>query len=253
MNSTPGTVAMKLAITILSLIFFALEVTGSIKVSWTAVVLLVIAFLPWAAPWLESVRVGDFEAKFRELRSEVAAARKDVDETRREVDTLKAAYQAMDTDYLAACAEFDPEASPSQLNDLASRLKARARGLRAIEFLFQGIDSEKDEGRVFGAACALHVRPQFEAIAGVTALIDKLASDVNLMRFRLKTVYRLLMAVDEIVKLDQRNKGTLLNEEQRTLITAALERMRTHSRCASDDTGELCARIVRKLAKPTAS
>lgn len=202
--------------------------------------LLLLAAIPWASSWLESIKVGNFEAKFRELKEAV-------DATQKELDQLKSTYVEMEKDFLKTCAEFNPDAPATDLNKLASKLKAKAKGLTSIDFLFSNLANSSNQAEVFGAACALHVRPQFHAIDSVISLIDMLSKTPDLRGFRLKTIYRLLMAVDEIVKLDTRNDDDLLTPEQRQDIARVLGQLQCHRRCADDDTAQYAAKIVAKL------
>jgi len=202
--------------------------------------LLLLAAIPWGSSWLESIKVGNFEAKFRELQEAV-------DATQKELDQLKSTYREMEQDFMKTCNEFDPDAPATELNKLASKLKAKAKGLTSIDFLFSNLANSSNQAEVFGAACALHVRPQFHAIDGVINLLDALSKTATLRDFRLKTIYRLLMAVDEIVKLDTRNDESLLTDEQRKGIARVLAQLQSHPRCLADDTSQYAAKIIAKL------
>ncbi|WP_222840461.1 hypothetical protein [Aeromonas hydrophila] len=230
----------KIAFSLIAILAGALHTFGFLKFDAIGMTLLMLATIPWASSWLESIKFGNFEAKFRELKEAV-------DATQKELDQLKSTYLEMEKDFLKTCAEFSPDASAAELNKLASRLKAKAKGLTSIDFLFSNLAETSNQAEVFGAACALHVRPQFHAIDGVISLIDALSKTADLRGFRLKTIYRLLMAVDEIVKLDTRNDDGLLTDEQRKGIARALEQLQSHQRCITDDTSQYAAKIVAKL------
>lgn len=230
----------KIAFSLIAILAGALHTFGLLKFDAIGMSLLMLATIPWASSWLESIKVGNFEAKFRELKEAVVA-------TQKELDQLKSTYLEMEKDFLKTCAEFNPDAPATELNKLASKLKAKAKGLTSIDFLFSNLADSSNQAEVFGAACALHVRPQFHAIDGVINLIDALSKTVDLRGFRLKTIYRLLMAVDEIVKLDTRNDDGLLTDEQRRGIARVLGQLQSHQRCITDDTSQYAAKIVAKL------
>lgn len=230
----------KIAFSLIAVLAGALHTFELLRFDTVGMSLLVLAAVPWASSWLESIKVGNFEAKFRELKEAV-------DATQKELDQLKATYQEMEKDFLKTCAEFDPDAPAAELNKLASKLKAKAKGLTSIDFIFANLAGSANQAEVFGAACALHVRPQFHAIDGVIELLDALSRTADLRGFRLKTIYRLLMAVDEIVKLDTRNDDGLLTDEQRRGIGRVLGQLQSHPRCSADDTGQYAAKIVAKL------
>lgn len=235
-----GKTAGKAVFSIVIALLAVAHVSHAITIDAAGMALIGLAMVPWASSWLESIRVGDFEAKFRALQQTV-------DATKKELDEIKATYQVMQDDYLDDCKAFDPDAPAAELNRLATRLKAKAKGLASIDFLFADLAQTGDQGLAFGAACALQVRPQFQAIDGVVRLLDALAQTPDLRGFRLKTIYRLLMAVDEIVKLDARNGRTLLSDAQRGALAAALQQLARHARCVGDDTEDYAQRIGGKL------
>lgn len=229
----------KIAFSIAGIVAGVLHTSGLVEFDLIGLALFAIAIIPWASSWLESIKVGDFEAKFRELKEAV-------DATQKQLDQLKSTYLEMEKDFLATCAEFDPDATATVLNKLASKLKAKAKGLASIDFIFSDIAASSDQSLVFGAACALHVRPQFHAIDGVVSLIDAISKTSNLRGFRLKTIYRLLMAVDEIVKLDTRNNDGLLSSDQRHRIDKVLVQLAAHPKCMKDDIATYANRISSK-------
>ena len=230
----------KIGFSVLAILAGTLHTFGLLMFDAIGMSLLMLAAIPWASSWLESIKVGTFEAKFRELKDAV-------DATQKELDLLKATYHEMEKDFLKTCAEFNPDAPATELNRLASKLKAKAKGLTSIDFLFSNLANSSNQAEVFGAACALHVRPQFHAIDGVISLIDALSKTSDLRGFRLKTIYRLLMAVDEIVKLDTRNDDGLLSNEQRREVVRVLSQLQSHHRCITDDTSQYAAKIIAKL------
>lgn len=230
----------KLAFSLTFVVVAVLHIQRVVEWDVIGLTLLILAAVPWASSWLESIKLGDFEAKFRELQESV-------DATRKELRQLKATYSEMEAEFLLACAKFDPEASSTQLNKLASELKAKAKGLASIDFIFSDLATTSDQSRAFGAACALQVRPQFHAIDGVVGLLDALSQSEDLNGFRPKTVYRLLMAVDEIVKLDSRTAEGLLSEQQRRDVGRVMRQIEVNMTCAPDDTSKIAARIAAKL------
>lgn len=201
-----------------------------------------IATLPWISRWLKSIKVGDFEAEFRELKAVVEA-------TQNELDQLKLTYQEMEVDFIKSCKDFDPEASSTELNQLATNLKAKAKGLISIDFIFKDLVNSSDEALIFGAACALSVRPQFHAIDKILDLFLILSESPDMRGVRLKTIYRLLMALDEIIKLDYRNRKDLLTDEQRERIKDILIKIKKHPKCLNDDTATYANRIILKINK----
>ncbi|WP_417361268.1 hypothetical protein [Gallaecimonas pentaromativorans] len=230
----------KISFSLIVILAGALHTFGLVKFDVIGMSLLMLAAIPWVSSWLESIKFGNFEAKFRELKEAVVA-------TQKELDQLKSIYLKMEKDFLMTCSEFNPDAPATELNRLASNLKAKAKGLTSIDFLFSNLANSSNQAEVFGAACALHVRPQFHAIDAVIDLIDTLSKTEDLRGFRLKTIYRLLMAVDEIVKLDTRNKDGLLTDEQRGGVVRVLGQLQSHRRCIGDDTSQYAATIVAKL------
>ncbi len=205
------------------------------------VMFMLIGLIPWLPKWLESVRLGDFEAKFRKIEEELQA-------TRDEVDQLKKRYTELEADYLAECEKFDPEASAAALNKLASSLKGKAKGLASVDFLFHDLSPGSPQYIAFGAACAMQVRPAFHTLDAIVSLLTGLAGKSDLGGYRLKTVYRLLMAVDEVVRLNSKNEDVeLVSPEQAARIRTMAGLIAQNPRCRDDDTAAFAVKIADKL------
>ena len=173
--------------------------------------------------------------------------REEVNRTREEVELLKTRYTELEEDYLGECANFNPDSSAQALNKLASALKAKAKGLASLDFLFSNLNAESPQHIAFGAACALQVRPAFHAIDRLVSFLSELMDSNNLNGYRLKTVYRLLMAVGEIVKINSGSDVELLSEERTESVRVMLTKVTTNPRCQDDDTAKLANRIMQKL------
>ena len=130
-----------------------------------------------------------------------------------ELDNLKKRYSALEEEYLETCDEFDASATSQVLDKQASKLKAKAKGLSSIDFLFDDLSAKSSQGVILGAVCTIHVRPQFHVLSSLISLINNLASIDDLMLFRLKVAYRLVMAIDSIVKLNKKNEVSLIDDE----------------------------------------
>ena len=219
----------------------AVHILTPYKLDQYVVMLVVIGLIPWLPTWLESVRVGDFEAKFRKMEEELQA-------TRAEVEQLKKRYTELEDDYLAECEKFDPEASAAALNRLASSLKGKAKGLASVDFLFNNLSISSPQPVAFGAACAMQVRPAFHTLDAIVSLLSGLAQKPDLGGYRLKTIYRLLMAVDEVVRLNSKNEGIeLVSAEQAEKIRRMAVLISQNARCRNDDTAGFALKIAEKL------
>ena len=94
----------------------------------------------------------------------------------------------------------------------------------------------------------MQVRPAFHALDAVTKLLCELAKQPDINQYRLKTVYRLLMAIDEVVRLNAKNQEVeLVSSEQSEKIKMMAELISTNPRCKNDDTAVLAKKISGKL------
>ncbi len=219
----------------------AIHLLTDYQIDQYIIALALIGLIPWAPTWLESVKYGDFEANFRKVEAELAA-------TKVEVEVLKNRYSELESDYLAECEKFDPDASAQALNKLASNLKGKAKGLSSLDFLFQELNLNSPQYLAFGAACAMQVRPAFHALNSVVNVLTEVAKKPDINRYRLKTVYRLLMAIDEVVRLNTKNQDVeLVSKEQSESIKRMAKFIIKNPRCKDDDTAELASKIVEKL------
>ncbi|WP_197084184.1 hypothetical protein [Desulfovibrio sp. TomC] len=243
---------IKIFFSLACMVLVTLHVYNLFKLDMISLVLLCVAILPWVSRWIspwvqkcfESIKFGDFEAKFRELKETV-------DATKQELDKFKSIYIGMEDDYLKTCSRFNPNAETKELDKLASLLKSKAKGLASIDFLFSGLENTDDQALAFGAACALHVRPQIHAVDGVLNLLDNIVSQDDLRNFRLKTVYRLLMAINQIVMLDLRENNTILTDVQRAKIECVIKKTAENKRCKNDDTATFALKIRDKVQQNT--
>lgn len=184
--------------------------------------------------------MGGFEAKFRELEVKV-------EKQEQELDNLKARYSALDEEYLETCNEFRVDSTSAQLDKLASKLKAKAKGLSSIDFLFHDLTVHSPQGNILGAACAIHVRPQFHVLPSLIALIEQLGASKELKPLRLKVAYRLIMAIDSIVNINDKNEISLIEPVWQERLKVALKMMSSHPYFVDDDVSEKCSKVANKL------
>jgi len=213
---------------------------NEIELDQISLVLVCIGILPWVSEWLSSIKMGGFEAKFRELESKV-------EKTELELGNLKKRYSALEEEYLETCNEFDVRATSQVLDKLASKLKAKAKGLSSIDFLFDDLSGKSPQGVILGAVCAIHVRPQFHVLSSLVSLINDLSSIRDLSFFRLKVAYRLIMAIDSIVNLNKKNEVSLIDDAAKEKLKNALEQMADHPYFKDDDVSQKCITVVDKL------
>lgn len=217
-----------------------IHIAGIVNLDAVGLGLVALAVVPWVSQWLESLKVGDFEARFKDLQETL-------DETREELVELKSMYQSLDDDFLALSNEFDDKSSASDLQKLASQLKAKAKGLGSIDFLVESLGSDAKQSFVFAVACALQVRPQFHAVDNLMACLNGLCKYDDLNGFRLITVYRLVIAVDELIKLNNRANESLFSDKQLSSLSKVLTRISEHPRCMNDDVAKKAKGLLKKL------
>jgi len=236
MSNTP-----KIVISLIALFGLIIhEYPNDVSLDEISIVLICIGIIPWVSEWLSSIKMGGFEAKFRELEGKV-------EKTEQELDNLKVRYSALEEEYLESCNEFRVTAESEDLDKLASKLKAKAKGLSSIDFLFNELSIKSPQGKILGAACAIHVRPQFHLLSSLISLIEELASTKDLKPFRLKVAFRIIMAIDSIVNLNNKNEVSLITPEDQTKLKKSLELMSTHSYFKNDDVSKKCITVANKL------
>jgi hypothetical protein len=216
--------------------------------------LLFAALAPWGAAFIQSAKLpGGFELIFRDLEQKVKEQDRKIEEQQLSIDSLNVARKQLEIDYLAACDRFDLNAQAIELNDLCTDLKSLAGGLYNLEFLRDQIQAGSPQGHVLGVACAIQVRPQHEFLMPIANFISSVSQDENLRSIRLKVLYRLVIAIENIIRVDGKRSMPLLNSQDKEEVRKSLELLAEHHYAVQDHQRSarqsLITRINRILVK----
>jgi hypothetical protein len=206
------------------------------------------AGLKGLASIFSEVKVGDISLKFQQLEERVAVAEGKAESAQEQLDDLTVDRKELD----APLEAFDSDASSKDLDALASALRPIASAIENPADYEQDLLPGATEEKVFGAAIVARSQPKARFAEPLAAQIDHLAADKDLRGFRLKTVYRLVMALETVLRTDNRLSRRKLNAELRRRISDALESLAASRRCREDDqangTRGIGARIQRTLS-----
>jgi len=183
------------------------------------------------AATFSEVKIGDVSLKFQQLEERVAVAESKAESAQQELDALAVARDELDTPLQT----FDANASAESLDALASRLRPIAATLENAADYARDLVPGAAEEKVFGAAIVARSQPKAHFGAPLTAQLDYLAADKALRGFRLKTVYRLVMALETVVRTDNRLSRRKLTAEVRGPMSEALRALAGNPRCQEDD------------------
>jgi len=167
-------------------------------VSWPVLALAVVVLLvrnPRILERIASVDVAGVKVEMKELRRELADSRRDVEELKDEV----AAEREM---YLAAIGEVDVDAPVGELVQTREALKARARTLQDPDLVPRMLTGADRPEEVYGAAIAIRAKPRPEYFRPAVACLERLAGDPDLKGVRLNFVWTLVKAVHEMLIQD---------------------------------------------------
>jgi hypothetical protein len=178
-----------------------------------------------------SFKLGDFSVEFQKLEERVAEAESKADSVREDLDDLTVGRSEFDEQMVG----FDTHASAETLDDIASRMRSTADALTDTASFEADLSPGSPQDKVFGAAIVARSQPKGQFALPLTCQIDYLAKDPQLRGFRLKVVYRLVMALETVVRTDNRLSRRRLSDEVRRRARAALEALAENPRCQADD------------------
>ncbi len=194
------------------------------------------------------IKVGDVSLTFQKLEERVAVAESKAEGLQEQLDALSVDRTELD----APLDLFDANADPRDLDELASDLRPIAATLADPAAYEADLAPGSPEAKVFGAAIVARAQPKALFARPLIGQIDYLAGDAKLRGFRLKVVYRVVMALEMVLRTDNRLSRRKLTAEVRLGATGALQALAANPRCAADDaaagTRGIGTRIRRTLA-----
>lgn len=194
------------------------------------------------------IKVGDVSVTFQKLEERVAVAESKAEGLQEQLDALAVDRTELD----APLDAFDANAAASDLDELASTLRPIAATLADPTAYEADLAPGAPEAKVFGAAIVARAQPKAHFAQPLIGQIDYLAGDAKLRGFRLKVVYRLVMALEIVLRTDNRLSRRKLTAEVRLRASTALQALAANPRCLADDaaagTKGIGTRIRRTLA-----
>ena len=166
--------------------------------SWTALGALALIWL-WLQPNLmeklsrtfSKLKFGDFEIELRELKTEMAAAKQ-------EIEVLENDLAQHSLRFYEIAASFDPNAPVQELEGARNALKALAAGMQDVGPVLEGIRADADPATLYAAAEVLRARPDLRHFDALVCCLHALARDPNLKGIRLHTVWSLTSALHKL-------------------------------------------------------
>lgn len=182
---------------------------------------------------------------------ELKAIKEDLQETKAIVQGLNQQQIELQQGYLIAAQDFDHVMNANELDALGTELKSLAAGLGSIDFLLPMVVPGIGEGELFAVACAIQSRPQSEFLDPLTQHITHLASSTDLNKVRLRVLFRAAMALENIVRVDNKRTPRTVSPDRRQQLETALSHLAAHPLCKVDydryRTKSIVARINRVL------
>ncbi|MCS6622727.1 hypothetical protein N0B44_07380 [Roseibacterium beibuensis] len=196
---------------------------------------------------VDAFSFGGLEVKFREISEELEENKRLTEAALETIDQLVVDRSQYD----AVAEDFDGEAPAVALDKLAARLKTVAGGVTDVSSYVDDLAPGATEAKVFAAAVLASRRPEPAFAAPFALQMDHLAADDALRGFRLKTLYRLVMAMEEVARADNVRDPRLIDGKLRGRMARALERLARSPRPRADDSENgrrgIGARIQRAL------
>ena len=189
------------------------------------------AALARLAESVASFRLGDFSVEFQKLEQRVAVAESKADSVREDLDDLTVGRADFDQQLEA----FDPEASPDALDEIARRVRSTANALTDTASFEADLSPGSPEDKVFGAVLVARSQPKGQFALPLISQIEYLAKDSQLQGFRLKVVYRLVMALETVLRTDNSLTRRRLSEDLRRRARTALNALAENPCCTEDD------------------
>lgn len=205
-----------------------------IHIETTTIALLILAILPWSLDYLKSFKGFGVEVEFKQyVDQKLAPVAAQVNEIKDDVASVKRALSELESDYIAQCEIFDPKGEAKDLDGLATELKAFASALPSLDFLLDICGPEATQAQLFGIATAVSVRPDHRFLEPLCEVVASASSKPDL-GIRLKAMYRLVMAIEGILRTDNRRQVRRVDSLVRRRCYDVLKTLEKHPSCQHD-------------------
>lgn len=207
-----------------------IDMFSSYKVSVSALALIGLSLVPWFYPVLKSFKLpGGVEFTLRD----------EIRQIRKQVTDLTDSLRMLEESYLNVCDEINNETNAKDMDELGTDMKSLSGALVNLDFLIEYITNPRVEfqGRAYGAACAIQVRPQEIFLVPLIDFLSEYSregSGSEVRKFRLKVIFRVLMALESIIRMDARRANGNIGSDMKGSIIDVLNRLSTTNDCLDD-------------------
>lgn len=157
-----------------------------------------------------------------------------VDSANNEILSIKHQLDSLQTDYLSSAKVFNPNSSAKERDKLASDLKKAASSLDNIDFLLTSLNKTEKETNVFAAACAIQVNPHPKFFKPIVDYLDIVVKEKDLNKLTLKTLYRLVMCIENIARTDNSRNDRHISATDRAIAVNTLQNLKLTERAQQD-------------------
>ena len=223
---------------------FLIETLTSPQIVFLLVIFWIVKFRPKVLERIATLDVAGVKLELRELKESV-------EKTKTEIEGVATRLDLVTEQYVEAAEQFDPLSKAKDIDKVGSDLKSYAASLDNIDFVLEHLELDADQAHVYGAGCAIQVRPQPKFLLPLSAFIADMAQSSNLKNIRLRVAYKLVQAMENILRCDNKKPESILDPDSREKARAALESLKLHQRSQQDfnanGTKSIVTRIERTL------
>ena len=219
---------------------FIVETLTSPQVIFIAAIVAIVKFRPKILDRIATLDVAGVKLELRELKETVQ-------QTKAEVEDVSNKLDAVTDQYLETAESFDPLSDAKDIDKVGSNLKSYAASLDNIDFVFEHLNKDADQSHVYGAGCAIQVRPQPKFLEPLANYILMLSASPNLKKIRLRVAYKLVQAMENILRSDNKKPEPVISTTQRTLAKKALDSLKGHRRSRDDHAANGAKSIIARI------
>jgi hypothetical protein len=158
-----------------------------------------------------------------------------VEATQKDVVNLKNQFAGLTEEYKKTADTFDPNSSATERDKLATDLKRQAGAIENITPYLNALTLQASEAEVFGAAIIFRKHPHPKCFMPVVNYLKAIAETRNLNKLTLKTIYRLIMVIGEVIRPDNIRAERVLSEQDRQAAVQAITKIKLTERAQEDD------------------
>ncbi len=157
-----------------------------------------------------------------------------IETTTAQVNEVQSKLDNFQQSYLNIARPDKINAPARNLDELTRRLKIEASTLESIDFCLDLLKIDTPHDQILAAAAAIQIRPQSKFFTPVAALLQQAVKAPNLGGIRLRIHYRLVMDLQNIVRIDNQRAARQVDLAQRQMAVGVLQDLERHERSQED-------------------